>query len=239
MPLLLIGGTGEGRALAAALAARGVPHAVWMPRDARADPAGAAHDPGPLQGPLDACLERVRPDAVLDASHPFAAPTSHAAARYCADRAVPYCLLRRPEWQPQPGDAWSHVADDTGAAALIAPGSTLLIASGREGLGAYSALERCRVHCRQIGAPGIPFPLPDGDWLIQEPPFAVVDEVALFQRLGIDWLVLRNSGAEAAKPKLTAARLCGVRVAMIARPAPPDALIVQTVDEALAWVAGS
>lgn len=234
MSLLLIAGTGEAQQVAAGLADRGLSHTIWRPEDVRFDGAGHADH----RGPLDRCLAELRPDTVLDASHPFAADTSHVAAQFCARQGLPYCLLRRPEWAAQAGDCWTRVADDAEAARLIAPRSTVLVASGREGLMAYTALTKCRVYCRQIGAPGVACPLRNGEWLIQQPPFSVNDEVALFQRLGIDWLVLRNAGSARAEAKLTAARILGVRVAMITRPAPPDAPCVETVAEALDWARG-
>ncbi|SEK76936.1 precorrin-6A/cobalt-precorrin-6A reductase [Roseovarius nanhaiticus] len=231
MTLLLVAGTGEARALASSLTDAGVAHAIWLPEDARIDSTGQADH----RGPLKEFLQSLRPQAVLDASHPFAVETSWIAARFCAENAVPYCLLRRPEWTAQEGDLWTHVTSDADAARQIPPGSSVLVASGREGLMAYAARPDCRIFCRQIGAPGVPCPLPNGDWLVQQPPFPVSEELELFQRLGIDWLVLRNAGSVRAETKLTAARLLGVRVAMIARPAPPEGTQVATVAEALDW----
>lgn len=232
MTLLLLAGAGEARGVAGGLAARGIDFAVWVPEGARV----AQEWPAPCHhGPLAACLAAEMPTSVLDASHPFAAGTSHAAARHCAQRGVPYCLLRRPEWRAQAADRWTHVTSEADAAQHIAPGSTVLAASGREGLAHFAKLEQCYVYCRQIGAPDVPFPLPQGEWLVQQPPFSVEDETALFRHLGIDWLVLRNAGSIRAETKLTAARALGVQVAMIARPAPPDAPCVTTEAEALAW----
>ncbi|MFD0859398.1 precorrin-6A/cobalt-precorrin-6A reductase [Roseovarius aquimarinus] len=233
MTLLLMAGTGEARELAEGLAARGRDFTVWLPEGARITREWRGSAQG---GPLGRCLEVAAPRMVLDASHPFDVEGSHLAARHCAARGLPYLLLRRPEWRAGPGDDWHRVASDAEAARLIAPGSTVLVASGREGLAAYARLERCRILCRQIGDPGVPFPLPNGDWLIQRPPFSVEEEIALFRELGIDWLVLRNAGSARAETKLIAARTLGLRVAMIARPAPPDAPMAQTVAAALAWV---
>jgi len=59
--------------------------------------------------------------------------------------------------------------------------------------------------------------------------------MALFKRLQIDWLVLRNAGGERSMSKLIAARNLGVPVAMIDRPSlvTPS---VETVDQALQWL---
>ncbi|MFX0545352.1 precorrin-6A/cobalt-precorrin-6A reductase [Roseovarius sp. S1116L3] len=234
MTLLILAGTGEAQRLAARMAQEGRPCAVWLPEGQRLS---LQEWPVPChRGTLASCLSDIAPDAVLDASHPFAGDISQEAARYCADHGLPYLLLRRPEWRAQDGDRWTHVASDAEAVQHIAPGSTVLVASGREGLAAYAALPAGYIYCRQIGAPDVPFPLLNGEWLVQQPPFPVEEEVALFRRLGIDWLVLRNAGSARAETKLSAARILGIHVAMIARPAPPDAPSVETEAEALAWV---
>ena len=65
----------------------------------------------------------------------------------------------------------------------------------------------------------------------------MAQERALFTELGIDWLVVKNAGGARSATKLTAARELGIRVAMINRPQLADAPVVQTVEEALEWVA--
>lgn len=230
--ILLLAGTGEARQIADGLAAAQRHVAVWRPPGrpvAQNWPCEVYH------GLLAACLAEAAPTAILDASHPFAAQISHAAAGYAAEAGLPYCLLRRPEWRAQLGDRWTHVDSEGDAVPHIAPGSRVLVASGREGLAPFAALRDAYVYCRQIGAPDVPFPLPQGEWLVQQPPFPVEEEIALFRRLAIDWLVLRNAGSRRAETKLTAARALGIRVAMIARPAPPQAPRVATPEAALAW----
>ena len=71
--------------------------------------------------------------------------------------------------------------------------------------------------------------------MLGHPPFSVEDEMALFERLKIDWLVLRNAGGERSMSKLIAARHLGLPVAMIDRPAPVSPS-VETVDQALEWL---
>ena len=95
-----------------------------------------------------------------------------------------------------------------------------------------------RLLCRQIDPPDGPFPFPDGDWVIGRPPFSKEQEIALFEQLAVDWLVVKNAGGDASATKLEAARALQIPVAMIARPPQPDAPKVETVEEALAWVDG-
>ena len=119
---------------------------------------------------------------------------------------------------------------------MIAPGSTVFLATGRQTLEAFAGLSRCRLICRQIDPPDGPFPFPNGEFLVGRPPFSEADEVALFERLGVDWLVVKNAGGTPSRTKLDAARVLGIKVAMIARPPRPDAAIVETEAEAMAWV---
>src|SRR5579875_3215836 len=114
--LLILGGTAEARELAAALHERGLAVTTSL--------AGRVSNPrlppgrvrmGGFGGPsgLAAWLRQHRVDAVIDATHPFAARISSSAAAACAATAVP--LLRR----ERPGDRWTRVADLQQAAALL------------------------------------------------------------------------------------------------------------------------
>lgn len=174
--------------------------------------------------------------AVVDATHPFASRITDRTARMCADMGLPYLHLLRPAWEPVAGDRWHFIDAEEEAAALIGPGQTVFLGTGRQTLERFSNLVGCRVICRQIDPPEGPFPFPGGEFLIGRPPFPVVDEIALFERLGVDWLVVKNAGGEASRTKLTAARAKQIPVIMINRPPMPDAPRVATVDEALAWV---
>lgn len=48
---------------------------------------------------------------IIDATHPYAAQISQNAAQAAQLSDVPCWALRRPAWQPQPGDDWREVAD--------------------------------------------------------------------------------------------------------------------------------
>lgn len=235
---LLLAGTGEGRRLAEALAAESIP--------AIASRAGATRQPEPLglrtrtggfggEGPFRDYLASEGISAVLDATHPFAHRISRRTARVCAELGLPYCQLLRPAWAPEPGDLWTLVDREEDVAELVAPGDVVFLATGRQTLERFSALFCKRLFCRQIDPPTGAFPFANGAYLVGRPPFSVEDEMRLFSDLDIDWLVVKNAGGAASKTKLTAARLLGIRVAMIARPEQPEGQKVETVGEALAW----
>ncbi|KMW57518.1 Cobalt-precorrin-6x reductase [Candidatus Rhodobacter oscarellae] len=241
MRLLLLAGTGEARRIAKALAE--------MPIDTVASLAGATQKPldlavqtrhggfGGGEG-FRAFLKTERISAVLDATHPFADRISLRSARICDEMAVPYAQLLRPGWVPEPEDTWRFFDAEEQAASFIAEGAIVFLGTGPQGLAKFANLTGRRVICRRIDPPQNPFPFPGGEYLLGRPPFSVEDEVALFRRLKVDWLVVKNSGGAASRSKLDAARVLGIPVALLNRPPQPDALRVETVEDALAWVRG-
>jgi precorrin-6A/cobalt-precorrin-6A reductase len=239
MTLFLLAGTGEARQIAEALAARGV--------QAKASLAGATRAPAPLALPtrhggfggeagFRAYLEANGIAAVLDATHPFAHRISARTARVCDSLGLPYAQVLRPEWAPGPGDDWAMLGAEEEAADVIPVGATVFLATGRQTLQRFANLQGRQLICRQIDPPDGPFPFPGGDYLIGRPPFSVEDEVTLFARLGVDWLVVKNAGGAASRTKLDAARQLGIKVAMIARPPQPEGVKLDSVAAALTWV---
>ena len=182
--LLLLAGTAEARQIAIGLAA--------LPQvEAVAALAGATRTPAPLPLPtriggfggeagFAGWLAAEGIGAVIDATHPFAARITPRTARVCAELGVPHALVQRPPWRAGPGDRWTEVADETAAVALIPPGSTVFLATGRQGLERFAGLTGGRVYCRRIDPPDDPFPFPGGAYVVGRPPFRVEDEVALF-----------------------------------------------------------
>src|SRR4051812_25880904 len=137
--VLILGGTGEARRLATALADEGV--------DVVSSLAGRVADPvlppgevrvggfGGVAG-LVGWLQEHPVAAVVDATHPFAATMTASAAEAAGLVGVPLLRLQRPGWTPQPGDDWRWV-DSLGAAADAGAGFPhLFLPTGRVGLGA-------------------------------------------------------------------------------------------------------
>ena len=240
MTLLLLAGTGEARRIAIRLAEMGIP--------AMASLAGTTQKPKELalvtrHGGFggDAGFERFLHDAgisvVLDATHPFAHRITERTARLCCENSIPYAQVLRPPWVAQPGDDWYFIDHEHEAAGLISTGSTVFLGTGPQGLAGFANLRGCQVICRHIDPPKNPFPFPGGRFEIGRPPFSVMEEKALFQKLGVDWLVVKNSGGAASRSKLDAARLLGIKVALINRPPQPAKTTkFETEAEALKWV---
>ena len=240
--VLLLAGSGEGRELARLLAAEPGIEAV-------ASLAGATRVPQKLDlptrvggfggaGPFADYLRQENFDAVIDATHPFADRISQRSATVCAQMQMPYLQVLRPEWQAQPGDNWTLLDDESEAANHIAAGSVVFLATGTKTLRKFANLKDCKVFCRRIDAPRNPFLFSGGEYIVSRPPFSVEEEIAHFRALAVDWLVVKNSGGTPSRSKLDAARILGLRVALIRRPPQPDAPWVATPKQAIDWLRG-
>ena len=236
--VLILGGTGEARALAAALVDDGVPVISSLAGRVR-DPALPAGEVriggfGGVDG-LAAWIAEHRVTAVVDATHPFAATmTAHAVAA-CAATGVPLVVLRRPGWAPQPGWVWADSPVDA-AARLPALGARVFLTTGRTSLATFAGLDlEFLVRC--VDPPSGPLPR-RATVLLSRGPFTVAGERALMREHLIDVLVTKDSGGPLTSAKLAAAREEGVRVLVVRRPPLPAGVeAVETVDAALAALA--
>ncbi|MFJ9695273.1 cobalt-precorrin-6A reductase [Kitasatospora sp. NPDC101183] len=243
--VLLIGGTTEGRALAAALDGRpglrvtsSLAGRVAQPRL----PAGEVRIGG-FGGPegLAAWLRAERADAVVDATHPFAAGISLNASLAAAATGVPLLVLRRPGFTAVPGDRWHHAASLAEAADLLpallphADGRVLLT-TGRQGIAAFAHLDGPHVLARCVDPPEPPLP-PSLEVLLDRGPFTLDDERALLRAHRVDVLVTKDSGGAATSPKLTAARELALPVVIVDRPPVPQGVpVTPDVEGALHWL---
>ncbi|MFC4128610.1 cobalt-precorrin-6A reductase [Nocardia rhizosphaerae] len=241
MRVLILGGTGEARELARIAAGeRGF--------DIVSSLAGRVTHPRLPVGPvriggfggvegLRTWLRENAIDAVVDATHPFAAQVSAHAAAAAADLGLPALHLRRPEWARCPGDRWTRVPDTVAAAAALAThGERVLLTIGRQGVAAFADCAGHRFVIRSIDAPTGPLP-PRYELLLARGPFTFDDELVLMSRHRIDVLVTKNSGGPQTEAKILAARTAGLPVVMIDRPPlPPGAQTVGEVTDALDWL---
>ena len=238
--ILILGGTAEARALAAALDATGTPMLSSLAgRVARPRlPAGEVRIGG-FGGPdaLAAWLREHGVRAVVDATHPFAERISASAARACPAAGVALLRLERPGWSERPGDRWTWVDGlDQAAALLPRLGRRALLTTGRQGLAAFAGVADAWFLIRCVDPPAPPLP-PHHELLLDRGPYTLDGELGLIDAHGIDLVVTKDSGGALTVAKLDAARERGLPVIVVRRPSRPAGVeTVAEVADALAWV---
>jgi precorrin-6A/cobalt-precorrin-6A reductase len=239
--LLILGGTTDGSALAAACAARGV--AAILSYAGRT--AAPMAQPVPVRvggfGGVDGLAHYLAAERIthlVDATHPFAAQMSGNAVRAARIVGVPLMALTRPAWRPVAGDRWRHVLDIAGAVATLSgPRRHVFLALGRMHVADFVAQPQHRYLLRFVDPPPVPPPLPDHALVIDRGPFTLAGDRALMTAHGIDLIVAKNAGGGGASAKLDAARALGLPVLLIDRPALPDRAEVHDVAAVFDWLA--
>jgi len=239
MRVLLLGGTAEARALAKTLH----PCVAII-----SSLAGRVPDPALPVGPvriggfggvdgLRRWLQEQRVDAVVDATHPFAATMTAHAAQVCGELRIPHLVLARTAWDP--GGA-IVVASDTEAANTVVHQrySRIFLTTGRSGVKAFSDSDAWFL-IRAVTEPDAASLPRHHELVLSRGPYRYEDELALLREHRIDALVTKNSGGEMTRAKLDAAAALDIPVVMVARPPLPEGVTaVRTVQQAADWVAG-
>ena len=191
---------------------------------------------GGVQGLVD-YLKRERIDALIDATHPYAARISANAACAAPRAAVPILAIRRPPWVAVAGDRWSEAADMEGAVrALGSAPRRVFVALGRNELRPLGGAPQHYYLVRSIDPVDPPLAVPFAHYINARGPFDEADERALLIDNRIEIILAKNSGGSATYAKIAAARALGVVVILIRRPLLPNVPAVETVDEALDWL---
>ena len=174
--------------------------------------------------------------AVIDATHPFAARISWNAAAAAAAAHVPLLALRRAAWVRGEGDRWHEVASLQDAAQLLPGlGHRHFLTIGRQGVSSFAEVREAWFLVRSVDPPEAPTP-PQMQLLQGRGPYGLDAEIALMRAHRVDTVITKNSGGESTAAKLVAARVLGLPVVMVQRPAfPAGVLEVADVDSAVKW----
>lgn len=242
MRILILGGSTEASALARLLHGRGE-------IEARLSLAGRTAQPAPAPVPmriggfggiagLAAYLAGEGIEAVVDATHPFAAQMSRHAKEACSALGIPLVALTRAPWQPVAGDRWAEVADAGEAAAALGQAARrVFLTVGRLSLPAFAAAPHHYYLIRAIDEPVGLAGLPHHDLVLARPPFTVEGEERTMRMAKIDVVVSKNSGGAATYAKVDAARRLGLPVVMIRRPKPAETPALHEPEAVLDWIA--
>jgi precorrin-6A/cobalt-precorrin-6A reductase len=239
--ILILGGTAEARALAAAL--------VHAGRDVLTSLAGRVRHPalpvGRVRvggfGGVARLAEFLRAEdvtAVVDATHPFAARISANAVAAAEQAGVPLLRLERPGWAEHPrADSWTWVPDTVAARAAADAYARPFLTTGRQSLADFLPWADRAVLARVVDPPE--FALPERWTLITaRGPYGYADERGRMTEAGTDVLLTKDSGGSLTAAKLDAAGDLGIPVVVIARPPRPGGVpTVSGVAEVLAWSA--
>jgi precorrin-6A/cobalt-precorrin-6A reductase len=239
--ILILGGTTEARLLGERLAKRAsldvtlslagrtatpVPHAVPVRVGGFGGAAGLAD-----------YLTAERVDALIDATHPYATAISDNAAAAAHQTNVAFIALRRPPWVKTAGDHWIEVDDVRGAVNAIGEKSrSVFVALGRNELAAFATAPQHRYLFRSVDPIDPPLPLPHAAYVTARGPFSEAHDRDLMTAHGIDVVVAKNSGGDAAYGKIAAARALGVDVVLLRRRPAEESPAVATIEDAVDWL---
>lgn len=234
-PVLLLAGTTEARDLAGHLAGLDRVASIASLAGVTSRPAGY---PIPVRrggfGGIDglaAWLADHGTAALIDATHPFATQMQDHAARAAATHGIPHLRLLRPPWPVRPG--WVTVPDGAGAADALPAGARVLLTAGRKDLDPFRTRTDLDVILRTIEpVPDLP---PHIYSLLVRPGTDPTAEQDLMRRERVSHLVAKNSGGPATA-RLDAADALRLTTIMIARPPRPSGNVVETADQAVAWL---
>jgi precorrin-6A/cobalt-precorrin-6A reductase len=239
--ILILGGTTEARRLAERLAER-VDVEVTVSLAGRTTAPAAHAVPvriggfGGAEG-LGQYLTAERVDALVDATHPYAAIISANAADAATAARVALLALRRPPWVALAGDRWIEVAD--AAAAVQALGEAprrVFLALGKGEIRTFARAPQHYYLVRSVEPVDPPLAVPHASYVTGRGPFTEADDRALLAGHAIDLIVAKNSGGTATYGKIAAARALGLPVVLLRRPALPDVPTVATIEEAVTWL---
>jgi len=228
MKILILGGTADGRHLAAALHSSGCTVVYSI--------AGLVRQPalecevisgGFTQfGGLTTYLKKQGIAAVLDVTHPYAKVMSFTARESTQLCGIPCWRFHRPSWRPEVDDNWQYYEDWPELLKDLQFKKTVFLTAGQlpelaiqafESLGKQGQKQILRTAVKTKGE------LPTSmTWHKAIGPFSLEHEREIMEKHQVDALVTKNSGGTSMQAKLFAARELNIPVLMFTRPEIPE-----------------
>ena len=189
---------------------------------------------------LTAYCVREGVQAIVDATHPFAAVISEHAVAASTSADIPLLRYTRAPWTPVAADRWVSSRDLEQALSAVAtvtgkPCARVLVTTGTRGLETLAGHPQHKFFVRAIETPDCTT-LGNVQVVRACGPFSLDDELRTLASLNIDALISKNSGGMATEAKLNAARVLSIPVLMVERPSLPECTEAHSLSDALAWV---
>ncbi|MDO4305655.1 MAG: precorrin-6A reductase [Eubacteriales bacterium] len=190
---------------------------------------------------MEALFEEIRPEIVLDATHPYAAEVTENIRNACANTNMAYRRVLRDE-----GGRQDHAVyvDSPEEAVQYLEGTTgnILLTTGSKELGKFTALTgfKERVFARVLSLPSVMTACAsyglEGKHLIgMQGPFSVEMNVATMRQYDCRYLVTKDSGKAGGFPeKADAAFACGAELVIIGRPLKEEGISLEECKQMLA-----
>lgn len=170
-------------------------------------------------------ISRHRPEAVIDATHPYAAFVSANIREAAGIEKIPYIRLLREESK---ADGTFHTFSDMKAAVqyLNNTAGKILLTTGSKELSAFTQVEdfQKRIYARILPVPeavekAFALGFDAGHLICMQGPFSHEINAAMLRQTGADYLVTKESGkAGGFEEKLSAAEETGAKAVIIGRP---------------------
>jgi precorrin-6A/cobalt-precorrin-6A reductase len=239
--VLILGGTMQASALVARLASDTRYDAILSLAGRTKNPLlpNMKHRIGGFGG-VDGLIQYLHGEAIdvlIDATHPFAEQISAHAVVAAQTTKTPLAVFTRPAWTPGAGDRWSEFPDAASAARGLGLASRrVFLTIGRQQIETFEAAPQHDYLIRTIDRPEPAPALPRHRLLLARGPFTCEDELILMREAGIEILITKNSGGDATRAKLDAARMLDIEVFMIERPRSADMPTFETLDAVLKFL---
>ncbi|WP_394202176.1 precorrin-6A/cobalt-precorrin-6A reductase [Marinagarivorans algicola] len=225
MRLLILGGTADGRKLAARLHARGitviysVAGLVRMPKiDCQIISGGFTRFGG-----LPTFIQRNSISAILDVTHPYAATMSAKAVNAAAQCLIPCWRFHRPAWRQSTDDRWQLFNTWESLATALSGYRSVFLTCGQinqQQINDLAANTQQQIVLRTAVQPKYHLP-PNIRWIKAIGPFTLEGEREVMHKYHIDVVVSKNSGGNSTVAKLFVARELNIPVFMLTRPKLP------------------
>jgi precorrin-6A/cobalt-precorrin-6A reductase len=240
--VLILGGTAEARLLAERLAGRS---GLTITLSLAGRTAAPARQPVPVRvggfggaAGLADYLTDESVDALIDATHPYAARISANAVEAARATGVPLVALHRPAWTATEGDRWTEVSDVNEAVGALGPAPRqVFVTLGRNEIRPLLDAPQHHYLIRSVDPVDPPLALPHAVYVTGRGPFSEADDGRLMRQHGVEIVVAKNSGGTATYGKIAAARALGIGVILLRRPGPSLTPAVETIEDAIAWLA--